>query len=310
MRLDISPLRPGQDSEACALFLAVFGHPVSPAHWDWKYRQGPRSGSINMLARGAGGEVVGHVGASVFPGVVQGKNLPMAQVCDIMVNRQARGGLGTDNVYPQLVMAVQQGLREQFPGVFAYGFPGLRPFKLGERLGFYRQIYRCQVARLTQVRQFDPRAFAWSATETGWDIPRLDRLWQRHPVHRQAPAVARTADYLCWRYRDHPVHAYRLWVLRRMFRDTGWMITRTMPDGEICIVDALLPSPAQADAACEALWRALASGADAQPVLTHWLPSTRHPVQPTPIVATEFKVEDWHSDGAQPHFQPGDTDVF
>lgn len=310
MRLDISPLHAGQDSEACGLFLSVFGHAVSPAQWHWKYRLGPRLGSINMLARDGAGELVGHVGASVFPGAAQGRSLPMAQICDIMVNRHARGGLGAQNVYPQLVRAVQRALREQFPGVFAYGFPGLRPFKLGERLGFYRQIYRCEATRLTHDRWLDPHTLLWSAAEIGWDIPRLERLWQRHCNHDRTPAVARTGAYLCWRYRDHPVHAYRIWILRRLFQDAGWMVTRAMPDGETCMVDALLLSPFQADAASAALGRALAKVDGTPSVINHWLRSCRHPAQPTPIVATEFKVTHWHDQGPQPHFLPGDTDVF
>jgi hypothetical protein len=141
--------------------------------------------------------------------------------------------------------------------------------------------------------------------------------------------VARTGAWLAWRYRDHPQHAYRLWVLRRWFRDAGWLVTRAMPDGSVYLVDALLPMAADGAAACAALCAALASDATVAgvaaggvsaaggaagpaaagpPLLRTWLALPKP--EPSPIVPTEFIAERWHDDWPAPAFQPGDTDVF
>lgn len=308
LSVDILSLPPDEVVSACALFSSVFGHPIEPAHWHWKYHLGPRLGQINMAARDADGRWVGHAGAIVFQGVCGGRELPMAQVCDIMVERRARGGVGPGGVYARLVVALRQQLNARFPGVFAYGFPGNRPFRLGERIGAYRQLYVCHEARVTSPTASRWPALPWTAREVGWDVRHLDWQWQRLAPTRRAPAVARTGAYLGWRYRDHPSNVYRLWQLTRWFRDSGWLVTRAMPDGSQCVVDALLAHVAESPAACAALRRALVEAGDSEPVVRTWLPLPD--ATATGIVATEFLAGGWHTDLPPPEFQPGDTDVY
>jgi len=298
---------------ACALFASVFGLAISPTQWRWKYEAGPRLGRINVAARDDSGRWVGHAGAIVFPGACRGRALPMAQVCDIMVARDARGGLDVGGVYPRLIAALRRLLRERFPGVFAYGFPGTRPFRLGERMGFYRRLYDCREAIVETSERSGWATLSRCVSESEWDPARLDRIWARLPAAQSGPTVARTGSYLTWRYRDHPTNAYRLWILRRWFRDAGWLVTRTMPDGAQWVVDAMLPDPSEASAACMALRSRLADQAAATVPLHTWLPLTPKPgvrVEATPIVATEFLAEAWRTDLPPPAFQPGDTDVF
>jgi hypothetical protein len=75
----------------------------------------------------------------------------------------------------------------------------------------------------------------------------------------------------------------------------------------VCVVDALLPRAADAAAACSVLRRAL-SGASGDVRLSTWLDLPG--AGATPIVATEFLAEAWHTDLPAPAFQPGDTDVY
>jgi len=328
---------PQQDIDAaCALFAGVYGHPIDPVQWRWKYQLGPRLGQVNMAARTADGQWVGHAGAIVFPGSWQGRAMPMAQVCDIMVERRARGGLSREGVYPRLVAALREALRTRFPGVYAYGFPGERPFRLGERIGFYRRIGQCREARIPADAPLAgdgrvlPAGAIWSAgavwsarsADQGGALPSgalpsgaampaldmLDRAWSRLGPLQPAPMVARTGAWLAWRYGEHPSHAYRLWLLRRWFAPAGWLVTRRMPDGAQCVVDALLPRPADAPAACSALRTALAREPAGPTVLSTWLDLPG--AVDTPIVGTEFLAEAWHTNLPAPVFQPGDTDVY
>ncbi len=305
---DILELPAESIPQACELFSAVFGHPVTPAQWRWKYQQGPRLGSLNLVARDAQGRLVGHAGATVFAGSFRGSTLPLAQVCDIMVLPDARGGLGQQATYPRLFEALRLRLQARFPGVLAYGFPGTRPFKLGERLGFYRRFYDVRESTLAAAggrsRGFQP----WRVAPADWTAAPVDRIWSRCGPLQPGPLVARTADYLAWRYRDHPQHGYRLWACRHWWREAGWLVTRTLPDGTECVVDALLPDPAEAPAVLAALSRAMAADTGTVPTLRTWLPLPQ-PVT-TPIVAIEIRVQDWHLDWPAPLFQPGDTDVY
>ncbi len=307
MQIDILELPADRTPQACELFSAVFGHAVTPAQWHWKYQQGPRLGSLNLVARDADGRLVGHAGATVFAGSLRGRTLPLAQVCDIMVLPDARGGLGQQGTYPRLIEALRLQLQARFAGVLAYGFPGTRPFRLGERIGFYRRFYDIHESTLDRAA---PSGWLqpWSVVLADWTAAALDRAWSRLGTSQSGPLVARTADYLAWRYRDHPQHGYRLWACRRWWREAGWLVTRTLPDGSECVVDALLPAPTDAPAALAALQRTLTTPAAAAPTIRTWLPLSQPAA--TPIVATEFRVQDWHADWPAPTFQPGDTDVY
>ncbi len=305
----IAELDPADINKACQLFKNVFGQTVTATAWYWKYAHGPRLGAVNLVARSTDGELLGHAGASVFAGTAGGEPLSMAQVCDVMVLDSARGGLAADNVYPRLIKALQQTLSMRFTSPYAYGFAGVRPFKLGARMGFYRELQRCRPGYFVEPakRTFDGKL--WRAREIPWDLSRLDRIWLRRASGLTRPTVLRTAAYLAWRYRDHPSNSYRLWVLTHLMRDRGWLITRTLPDGEICVVDSLIPEAADPTRLVAALATAIASSSSAVPPIHAWfLPSD--PSQGVPIMGSQVLVDRWHTEELMPRFQPGDTDVY
>lgn len=294
----------------CALFHAVFGVTTTPAQWAWKYAQGPRLGSVNIVARDAHGALVGHAGASVFAGGTSGQPLAMAQVCDVMVAKSARGGVESSTVYHRLIEALQRALRERFSSPYAYGFAGVRPFKLGHRMGFYREVHLCRPGYLADMSHHAPPRW-WSVQPMPWNHTRLDQLWSAWAAgNNNSPKVARSGAYLHWRYATHPVHSYQLWVVKRLWQDKGWFITRTLPNGEVCVVDALLPAHAHAAILTHALAQAMErAGADRTPLFA-WYLQTPASVHVEPVVGSEVKVSHWHTALANPVFHPGDTDVF
>ena len=310
MKFCISALSHEETTEGRALFSSVFNHPIPAAQWDWKYAQGPRLGSINLVARTNAGELIGHIGCLLFQGVFKGQPLVFAQVCDVMVNRHGRGGLEASGVYPQLAKALQQALRERAGEVFAYGFPGVRPFRLGERMGFYRQLYPVHSSRFDPGNAKSPAFQATSIVPADWSRDRLDALWTRLASCQKTPALARTGAYLLWRYAAHPERSYRLWRVRRFWKDIGWLVTSSMPNHEELMVDSLLPPHIGIDAACHLLWQGLKAVPQPVTAIVHWLGPGSPSTKANGIIATEFLVNHWHMYGPDPLFQPGDTDVF
>lgn len=323
MSRGIEALAAADTAEACALFEKVFGHATHPDRWRWKYAQGPRLAGFNLVYRNVQGRIVGHVGASVFEGVVAGRQLPMAQLSDVMVDPAARGTLDSQGVYAQLMRAMQDELQQRFAGVFAYGFVGIRPGRLGVRMGLYKPRHECRNGLLTSTpgRTFLGR---WregfiEAQPVGWvealEGPVLDRLLQGASAAQQRPAVARTAHYMRWRYAEHPQHAYQLWWLRRWGQVAGWMVTRTMPSGQVQLIDQL-PLPVDsgvegvASAELAALHRRLQASTGAPMVLASWSHDTEDARRLEPVIGVEFKVGPWHDEWPAPVFVPGDTDVF
>jgi hypothetical protein len=241
MTVSIGPLQPQEVPSFCALFQRVFSVSLTPALRQWKYEQGPRLGSVSLVARDASGALVGHAGALIFPGTYQGRILPMAQVCDVMVEAEARGGLDAGGTYGRLMQALQHELARRHPGVLAYGFAGIRPYKLGARMGLYRAVQECRMGFLEDLppaggseaaavsaamaslqRAWGTTApWTWAAQRAEWDHPAFARLWARWGVRSECPRVHRTPAYLQWRYATHPQHRYQPWLLRRWAQASG-----------------------------------------------------------------------------------------
>ena len=142
MTVSIGPLQPQEVPAFCTLFQRVFSVSLTPDLRQWKYEQGPRLGSVSLVARDASGALVGHAGALIFPGTYQGRMLPMAQVCDVMVEVEARGGLDAGGTYGRLMQALQHELARRHPGVLAYGFAALCAITTAMRIGWGYQRLR------------------------------------------------------------------------------------------------------------------------------------------------------------------------
>lgn len=306
--------------QACALFERVFGHATEPAHWLWKYQAGPRLAGLNIVARGADGQLVGHVGASVFAGQLAGRDMPMAQLSDVMVAPDARSSFDSQGVYARLMRAMQQALQTQFGQVFAYGFVGIRPYRLGARMGLYKSQHECRMGEWPSTQRTGWRDHIVRAQALPWDVALksdwFERLWQRAQGQLQRPTIVRSSAYMRWRYAQHPQHRYQLWGLRTLGVLSGWVVTRCMPSGQHTVIDLLPAAPGpQADARTQAALMAVARALQAQqpdPALTlaSWLIDTPQSRTLEPVVGVEFRVGDWHTLPQAPVFMPGDTDVF
>lgn len=308
-------MRPDEIGAGCALFHTVFGHARSPGEWRWKFAQTPALGTVNLVAVGANGHLVAHAGAQVFEGRWGERPLRWVHACDVMVHPEARGDLGPDNLYRRLMRGLDDVLQGVGPSawpLYIYGFPGQRPARLGERMGLYRRLYRCEARQGGEVRRGPWQRWratgGWRAQPAPWSAlhdPHLVGFWHRASMPKEhSVGLVKSPAYLEWRYARHPVRRYRLWLLRRAWSPPqGWLVTAEA--GSPVLIDAALPPGLPVRRVLDAL--AAASG------IGHWrcwLPSEL-PSEPTPIVAVEFSGRGcFHPDWPLPRFQPGDTDVF
>lgn len=321
MRLSCEPLAPPDIPQACELFAKVFGHTIQPEHWHWKYIQGPRLASFNLIVRTPQGQIVGHVGASVFPGHTQGQILPMAQVSDVMVHPNARSAYGQDqSLYSLLMKTLQQEMHVRFPQLYAYGFVGIRPYKLGHRMGLYRSRQECRSGQLTvPVQSAGLRNGYCHAYSIDWTQALDSGLFEKTSAQARRqlarPMLERSSSYMRWRYQQHPTHVYQLWIVRKWWRDTGWAVTRRMPNGEHMLIDQWpvpLGSTADRRTQCylDAVLLQLAAEATQPPVLASWSIDTPQSRQSEPVIGTEFRVREFQAQILSPLFMPGDTDVY
>jgi hypothetical protein len=320
MSLHCEHLSDAEIPQACDLFARVFGHSTQPDHWVWKYQHGPRLAGLNLVIRNASGQLVGHVGASVFAGQMQGRTVPMAQLSDVMVDPAARGSFDTQGVYAQLMRGMQQALYTQFPGVFAYGFVGIRPYRLGARMGLYKSQHECRAGLMPAEQAQGWRDWLCTAHALSWEEATtqnlFERIWRKTAPNIARPTLQRSNAYMQWRYAKHPQHSYQLWAIRTWGRTTGWVVTRCMPSGQHTLIDLLPTQPgaiasAHTRASLSAVARALQAQQPKSPItLSAWNIETPESRSLEPVIGVEFRVGDWHALAQPPVFVPGDTDVF
>lgn len=224
----------GDEIAIAGLFATVFGQPITVEQWRWKYT-GLGTSPPSKLAFDANGCLVGHAGAIALRGWRQGRPWPFFQVCDVMVHPAVRGQLGGRNLFTRLARELLAGLAMRWPEAFAYGFPGQRPFRLGEYAQVYGEVERAWA--IEHPVQSGPR-LRLSARPLDWADERLNGLWARR-AHDHGLALIRDRGYLQWRYATHPVHVYQLSGLFLGPRLLGWTVTRRS-ETRLLVVDLLI----------------------------------------------------------------------
>lgn len=222
----------GDEESIVTLFGLVFKIPMTLQQWRWKYGGDGVKTVYSMVATDDSDTIVGHAGAIPLRGHYRGEKRPVFQICDVMIHPQARGY----NLFALLLRELLTAIVEGHPRAFCYGFPGRRPFLLGQRVRVYDQI---ELAVETLLR---PARAAFTLLATGildWHSPQLDQLWMRLASQYRLTLI-RDGRYLCWRYAEHPVHAYRLIGLYLINRLIGWAVIREDRD-RLLIVDLLIP---------------------------------------------------------------------
>ena len=305
----IRDYRPGDETAIVVLFEEVFGQRMTLDQWRWKYKGNGGLASIK-LAFAPDDRLVGQAAAMALRGWHQGEPWPFFQVCDVMVHPAARGQLGGANLFTRLAKSLLSGLAERKPGAFAYGFPGRRPFLLGE----YARVYDRIDQACSQVRPARKRLhLRLLAKELAWGDGRLDGLWTKL-AREQALALIRDGQYLRWRYASHPIHFYDLVGLFLGPLLLGWAVIRKV-GGHWRVVDLLIGRSwlRLGLAAIEHL--AATGGAEQWEI---WLPATWRERVGGPWVETEVVVTNmvWAlpmpTEQVRPalYYTMGDLDIF
>ncbi|BCU07756.1 GNAT family N-acetyltransferase [Allochromatium tepidum] len=306
------------ESRLRELFATVFGEQRTSEQWRWKY------GAGCALAKSAGyrcadsvvaldetGRLVAHAGALTLPGRREGAPIPIVQVCDVMVHPEHRGGLGRRNLFTLMLRDLLSRIAERLPTAFRYGFPGRRPYLIGERSGVYERLEIALESRLTGPRGWNN---LWRAAPLDWQDARLDALWERLSGQCRLGLV-RDRAYLRWRYADNPSHRYRLYGLSRLGRLAGWGVC-SQDGSEPSLVDLWLPSAA-VGAALRALVARLESDLGRAGIRA-WLPGGYRTAlgvsgTETPVVVANMRWESAISAEIARdllYYTMGDVDIF
>jgi len=243
----------------CARSVFGAGREKSRAEWAWAFaRPGlPRRGFVAV----EGERVVGaYLGQSQRLRLM-GEERRCAQVVDLMVHPDARGGLGRRSLHRELGRAFIGTYGERGEDALHYGWPVAAARRSGHRqLGY--ELLREESCLLRGV---DAPSGALPAGVEALEAlgPAVDRLAARCAT---APAqVPRDAAWLRWRFLERPACEYRLLGVPEGDELLGIAALRTTPwdwGGALPICEWLVP-PAES-AVAEALERAVAEEAAAR----------------------------------------------
>jgi hypothetical protein len=304
------PYRPGDEDAIIALFATVFGPALTAAQWRWKYTGTGGEIPLARLAFDAENHLVGHAGAIPLRGWRRGRPLPFFQIGDVMVHANARGQLGGRNLFARLLREFSGELAEQWPDGFAYGFPGLRPFRVGAYTQVYSEIEPAHCLEWPVIRNTWPLLYPRPLL---WNDQRLDRVWNRLAPDF-ALALIRDRAYLHWRYAENPFHTYDLLGLYLMGRLLGWAVVQ--PNNDLLRVIDLLIARRWLKPVLAALTRHAATTGLSRVEI--WLPCSWQTgvnglSQATGIITTQFRH--WRgiprNEAAKDlYYTMGDLDIF
>jgi hypothetical protein len=239
----IRPTAPGDLPALSELYAEGFGRPWSLDEWEWKYRRLPGE-ARSLVAVGAAGGLLAHVGALALPARWRGGEGPLWQLTDF-VGRA--GGL-----LPPLVRAGRELLADlpragDLPWIF--GFPSERHLALGERAFAYH--------RLPPVEWWEgelprPPAGDVALLATG-DAPGsgAEAAWEACG----GLGVRRSAAFLSWRYHARPERYYRFYAPADA--PAGGLAVAAFAGRAAALAELWLPSASEGDGA--AFLRAVAA---------------------------------------------------
>ena len=214
-RWTINPAYSADDEDIRTLFEAVFKHPMSQRHWDWKYAETTLKGT---LLRTQDRQPVAFFGGMPRAFLFQGRQYDSVQNGDVMVLPSERGIFSKKGALYQVASHffnrhVGQG-REY---AFAFGFPNARHFTLGVKLGLYESAGRMMELRWSP--QAPGRHWSWRWEPAG-ELPRqaMPALWRRMQQDWPQHFIGlRDVKRWTYRYLDNPANVYTVLAIKPVF---------------------------------------------------------------------------------------------
>ncbi|RKZ15872.1 hypothetical protein DRQ53_07795, partial [bacterium] len=215
---------------------------MSVRHWRWKYRLNADLSACLLAIDLERDALAGFVGGVRVPFWHAEHDLSAVHTLDHMIDPSYRRGLGRAGVFSELI---SRWVGAQFgPGRagLGFGFPSRANFRVGERVARYRRLMPVTCLVHAGAWQGPCRDAGLEGTLRA-ELPEdTDELWLRCRA-RYPMMVARTREYLRWRYEQHPDVDYAFAQVRRGGQLLGLAVVRDggVADDVVTLMDWLTP---------------------------------------------------------------------
>ncbi len=291
-RFVIRPAEPGDENKIFISWEQAFNKKIDRETWRWKYHTNPQ-GCRTMLCLAENGEVAVHYAAQVYKINFGGTEKLALHLTDNFSHPKYRWALGgKTGLFVKTSWAFLKTYLEDIPiesgfelysslpkAHFHYGFPGIRHYRLGAKLMYYRRFNpgTLYVKFQGELRAERKKKFTLYRCKAAEPIPagKIDKLWRKVANKCSPFSVIRDYSFLKWRYFSKPGHDYTLYCLeKRLFGSiAAWLIFtwKAGEDRSLCIVDFL----AETDSALKMLLQGLTAFSNAE-TIECWC-SANHP---------------------------------
>jgi hypothetical protein len=232
----VRPYREGDEQGIVRLFREVFGREMPLEEWMWKYRGQGNEEVFSAVAVDGDDRIVGHYGGVPVRCLFRGGQVRCLTSCDVMIQRSRRGFWALKRLIAGFVGgAMDNGF------VTTHGFPTEETLMLpAEKLGIMERLARVYDARKKAVFHNNPTRLLYRLSPMECGDRGIDRLWETVRGSFDFIAVRDPAFY-AWRFRDNPLHSYRLWGLRKRWSRNleGIVVTKEDASEELSVMDIL-----------------------------------------------------------------------
>jgi SAM-dependent methyltransferase len=231
----------GDENQILPTFNQVFGVARTMAHWHWKYKQNP-FGQTFIGSVWQGDNIVAQYAGYPLPLWFEHKLQRTCHGADVFTVPAYRGiGRGQTNLFSRAFRYFSRTHYEnKIP--FAYGFNTGIPQRLGKLFmahHFPAPVYQWEIsaARLNTLSPWRNK-LRGIAIKHQRDIGTwADKIFES-AKHDYGALIARTRDYLNWRYTLHPDFDYDFFVVYRWGKPVGWLVGKYSAD-KFLLGDAL-----------------------------------------------------------------------
>lgn len=199
--------------EVREMFEASFGVEFDSELWHWKYVLG--SGTCVVAREHPGGAIVSHYGGAPRKIDYFGKPSMAIQPCDVMVLPEVRRHYGKSSLFFKTAATfLEREIGNTVDHLLGFGFPNQKAMNIALRLGLYEKtddfvelVYPSPAEAAMETLSSEADKFVPVDIENQQHRAQIDNLWQKMRVAYESGIVGvRDADYVRYRYFDHPFH--------------------------------------------------------------------------------------------------------
>ena len=280
-RFDFRSCRAGDEQQVLRLHERVFGsttlrkQPMTLRHWRWKYRPEAEASACTVAVDRSTGALAGFLGGIHVPFWHNAFDVSAIHTLDHMVDPSYRRGLGKSSVFAELIGRWAHAHFGPDLAGLGFGFPSRANFRVGERVASYTQLMSVTCLVHDQAQRVPTAHPGLDGALHGLVPDDVDELWLRCRS-RYPMMVARTREFLRWRYEEHPDVSYCFALIRHEGRLEALAVLRTggVADDVVTVMDWLTaPDSGAVSAQLLALCRSFASRSR-RGVLVAWQPDS------------------------------------